>query len=303
MEQITREELIGLVEITRLLSEAGGETEVAKKAEQAIAALQAAEPVAVLCRETGLVDTSWFEHEPLIPGSRTCEHRADSVGWETLEVFTLPCPPAKAQVPIGDFIEEMSSDPEFVKGLEEGRQWIKDQNLTWCDCGDGYPANSYGAAFIDIFGHCENCHMGSETVDPAAQVESWAGGFRISPMGNIERLRDGMFLYSCPNLPYEAQGWKLVPIEPTPDMTLQGALAGVEHGNGEFSQKGAEAVYKAMLTASPASDPDACTPAMEAAAEKYWKERRFKGLSEDPRTWKGLYKAMCAARQQEEAER
>lgn len=59
----------------------------------------------------------------------------------------------------------------------------------------------------------------------------------------------------------------------------------------------------AMLTASLAPEPDVCTPAMEAAAEKYWKERRFKGLSEDPRTWKGLYKAMCVARQQEEAER
>lgn len=58
----------------------------------------------------------------------------------------------------------------------------------------------------------------------------------------------------------------------------------------------------ALLTASPASGPDVCTPAMEAAAEKYWKERRFKGLSEDPRTWKGLYRAMCAARKQEEAE-
>lgn len=46
-------------------------------------------------------------------------------------------------------------------------------------------------------------------------------------------------------------GWKLVPTEPTPDMTLQGALSGVSHAGGKFSQQGAEAVYKAMLAASP----------------------------------------------------
>ena len=33
---------------------------------------------------------------------------------------------------------------------------------------------------------------------------------------------------------------------------------------------------------------------MERAAESYWNERRFKGLSDDPRTWAGVYKAMRA---------
>lgn len=37
------------------------------------------------------------------------------------------------------------------------------------------------------------------------------------------------------------------------------------------------------------------TPEMEQAAEKYWNERKFKALSGDPRTWKGLYTAMLAA--------
>lgn len=31
---------------------------------------------------------------------------------------------------------------------------------------------------------------------------------------------------------------------------------------------------------------------MERAAERYWNERRFKGLSSDPRTWSGVYAAM-----------
>lgn len=37
------------------------------------------------------------------------------------------------------------------------------------------------------------------------------------------------------------------------------------------------------------------TPAMEQAAEKYWNDRRYKGISNDPRTWAGLYAAMRAA--------
>lgn len=41
--------------------------------------------------------------------------------------------------------------------------------------------------------------------------------------------------------------------------------------------------------------PEEATPEMEQAAEKYWNDRKFKALSDDPRTWKGLYAAMRAA--------
>lgn len=37
------------------------------------------------------------------------------------------------------------------------------------------------------------------------------------------------------------------------------------------------------------------TREMERAAESYWNERRFKGLSDDPRTWAGVYQSMLAA--------
>lgn len=40
--------------------------------------------------------------------------------------------------------------------------------------------------------------------------------------------------------------------------------------------------------------PEEATPEMEQAAEKYWNDRKFKALSDDPRTWKGLYAAMRA---------
>ena len=36
------------------------------------------------------------------------------------------------------------------------------------------------------------------------------------------------------------------------------------------------------------------TREMERAAESYWNERRFKGLSDDPRTWAGVYQVMLA---------
>lgn len=38
--------------------------------------------------------------------------------------------------------------------------------------------------------------------------------------------------------------------------------------------------------------PEKATPEMEQAAEKYWNDRQFKGLSDDPRTWAGVYQAM-----------
>lgn len=41
--------------------------------------------------------------------------------------------------------------------------------------------------------------------------------------------------------------------------------------------------------------PEEATPEMEQAAEKYWNDRKFKALSDDPRTWKGLYAAMRVA--------
>lgn len=65
------------------------------------------------------------------------------------------------------------------------------------------------------------------------------------PSGNMEIGFCGKAPAAVPD------GWKLVPTEPTPDMTLHGALSGVSHAGGKFSQKGAEEVYKAMLAAFP----------------------------------------------------
>ena len=43
------------------------------------------------------------------------------------------------------------------------------------------------------------------------------------------------------------------------------------------------------------------TREMERAAESYWNERRFKGLSDDPRTWAGVYQSMLDAAKQQPA--
>lgn len=197
MEQITREELVGLLKALKGFDEdlnmygvhvaPNWDESLGERLDKAIAALQAAEPVAFRFRSKRLTDEginpTWI-YEEGVPKV----HDEILEGCYVEPLFTLPCPPAKAQV------------PDQIKAVID-------------EC-DGLTRLQY-----------------------------------ISGAYVVKRLRE------------------------------------------------------AMLTASPASDPDACTPAMEAAAEKYWKERRFKGLSEDPRTWKGLYKAMCAARQQEEAER
>ena len=50
--------------------------------------------------------------------------------------------------------------------------------------------------------------------------------------------------------------------------------------------------------------PEEVTPEMEQAAEQYWNERRFKGLTNDPRTWAGVYRTMVvAAKRAEEREK
>lgn len=46
--------------------------------------------------------------------------------------------------------------------------------------------------------------------------------------------------------------------------------------------------------------PEEATPEMEQAAEQYWNERRFKGLTNDPRTWAGVFRAMVAAAKRSE---
>ena len=51
-----------------------------------------------------------------------------------------------------------------------------------------------------------------------------------------------------------------------------------------------------MLLATPRSAlPQEATPEMEKTAEAYWKARRFAGLSNNPRTWAGVYAAMLSA--------
>lgn len=56
-----------------------------------------------------------------------------------------------------------------------------------------------------------------------------------------------------------------------------------------------EIIRLQKLIDKPEVVPDKATPEMEQAAEKYWNDRRWKGLSEDPRTWAGVYAAMITA--------
>jgi len=47
---------------------------------------------------------------------------------------------------------------DWAKEAEALRKHAPSAEIIWCACGDGYPANSYGAGFMDANGGvCENC--------------------------------------------------------------------------------------------------------------------------------------------------
>jgi len=45
-----------------------------------------------------------------------------------------------------------------------------DVETVWCGCGDGYPASSYDAGFIDGRGACENCDAPESIVKPEVEA-------------------------------------------------------------------------------------------------------------------------------------
>lgn len=89
-------------------------------------------------------------------------------------------------------LAKLMREPRTVLGLIIERDQLKAENealrkhapsseIIWCECGDGYPANSYGAGFMAANdGVCENCDAanacrsgeGSKTDKPPAQQGS-----------------------------------------------------------------------------------------------------------------------------------
>ena len=59
----------------------------------------------------------------------------------------------------GDVMKSQAAQIEQLKAeVETLRKHAPSSEMTWCACGDGYPANSYGAGFMDASsGVCENC--------------------------------------------------------------------------------------------------------------------------------------------------
>jgi hypothetical protein len=64
--------------------------------------VERAEPVAILCREIG--ETSWFDHNPLVPGSPTHIARSNSPEWDTCPVFS----PAPAAPDVNGLIDSLA---------------------------------------------------------------------------------------------------------------------------------------------------------------------------------------------------
>lgn len=116
MEQITREEVIKWMKQTQRLMRAMGEMSgweiIAAEGDELIAALQAAEPAAWL-----FPDMTWTSISAM-----GRDHKGK-------EVFALPCPPAKAQVPDEAFnlIEGIRAEltwPGWRK--TSSRDWVMD---------------------------------------------------------------------------------------------------------------------------------------------------------------------------------
>lgn len=128
MEQITRDEMIGILSVAAcpaycnngviVRDQLHGEIEQCQfcyEREHAITALKAAEPVGIVVDNCGKNFVNWRGETPWLDSAKP-----------GTELFTLPCHPAKALYPVGEVIGEMSTDPEFVKGLEDGRQWLRE---------------------------------------------------------------------------------------------------------------------------------------------------------------------------------
>ena len=83
-------------------------------------------------------------------------------------------------------------------------------------------------------------------VEPVAYVTGVYGGHTtVAPIDAAQVLRVGMALYTAPPAPSVPDGWKLVPVEPTPEMMRSGM-------NVPFNKAARHnAVYRAMLAAAP----------------------------------------------------
>lgn len=157
------------------------------------------EPAAVLCREIG--ETTWFDHQPLRPGSSTELARQKSPEWDTKPVYDIP--PAPAALPKGWRLREKKTC--YV--LEDGSTVV------------------------------------ATLAGPDAEENAVKIAAAISALSEPAAVPDG---------------WRLVPIEPTPNMLKAAGKSENEcaiHNYGGRPE--ADEYWSVMLGAAPApAEPD-----------------------------------------------
>ena len=100
-----------------------------------------------------------------------------------------------------------------------------------------------------------------ERQEPVAWMHPSGGVLRTLGTG-LERATHTIPLYALPGAqpaPSIPEGWKLVPIEPTPKMMRAAQKADHDHGNHEewleYDGEDVKRVYRAMLAAAPEAKP------------------------------------------------
>lgn len=241
MEQITREEMIGLLQILADLpsTETKQGRGVRRRVERAIAALQAAEPAGYGLK--GLFTKQW--------DGKTFVEKEDADSYEEaalLPLFALPCPPAKAA-------DEDDLDAQlqhfwgscYWSNLLRNNPSLSDETKTH---------------LLDKSEEIDRLRAAVMQSPPATELapESWreeletiaeileADGDEWNCAARIRKI-----LKTSPSEAQVPEGWKLVPVEPTAEMV--GAACDEEQRPlPMWSRMGA--IYKAMLAASPAPD-------------------------------------------------
>ena len=128
-----------------------------------------------------------------------------------------------------------ATNPSQISSSAEPFGYFKAEPFGWTDCAetdDGAIALYTAPPVSDV--------------EPVAYVTGVYGGHTtVAPIDAAQVLRVGMALYTAPPAPSVPDGWKLVPVEPTPEMMRSGM-------NVPFNKAARHnAVYRAMLAAAP----------------------------------------------------
>lgn len=110
------------------------------------------------CRETETVSSVWLEQ--LRSEFRAAVRGRDALKAECEGLRGLFLSAAHGLcLPVEDDAQQVV---DAITALQvrnaELRKHAPSSEIIWCECGDGYPANSYGAGFMDANGGvCANC--------------------------------------------------------------------------------------------------------------------------------------------------